>query len=457
MTVFLDEPLPDEALFSVFARYLVEARVGRRMAFLKILTGSGSWLSIGVSHGLDHIAAETSTVWGMTEAEIRDRLTLYPYYASLCGSGARESVEAFSSRRAEWHKIPAPGKLGLRHCESCWKSDRAVGAPRYWRRIHQLPGVITCLKHRQPLNCSGSGASQWLLDTATRFDAGVGINVVGSERQRKARHKFGILCAKVLRGQPDACRYLERSVRIRCARAVGYATDDSVDIARMATDLVAMLGPAYFDLVGIPLHSDRWLRHAFFRSKSEPSGALKYVLLDYLLQDRVDRMAMAGAPVCPSATSIRDGGHRLRAPQIGGQEVHYVCTCGFSFLYASDPMSGARMLRPTHDGFDLLLAAAYLLKRGYSTIRVARHLGMSKRAVEGMLKKQTAFNSWRYQRARARHLAAWIELIDRCGGAGTALASDRGHWRFIAILERSLPNRLIPTNGAPPKKHGDLS
>lgn len=459
MATFLDEPLPDEVLFSVIARYIVDARVEPRGAFLKRLAGSGASLLIGIAHGLDRLAAETATTWGISAAEIRENLTLYPYYATLCSTSAEESIQGDLACRLSWPSGATPGRLGLRHCEMCWEEDIASGIPRYWRRTHQLPGVLTCLTHRHPLNYSGCGASQSLLEVGRRFDAGCSIEPEGSADQREARYRFAALCVKVLGGQQNACRYLERDARIDCARAVGYAAGDSVDIERMADDLADMLGPAYFEKVGISLHNDSWIRRAVFRSKSQPSSVLKYMLVEFLLQDRVDRMDKMGAPVCPGAASANDSKHRLTVRELRAYEVHCVCSCGFSFLCVHDSVTGAGVLQPTYDGLDLSMAAEYLIKRGYSIAEVGHRLGIGRRELEGMLTSQIGVTSWRCQKKRARHLAAWIELIDRHSGADAALAHDCGHWRFVAALRRSLPSKLIPTKGAFPKvaKNGDLS
>ncbi|MPV66877.1 TniQ family protein [Burkholderia sp. BE17] len=459
MALFLDEPLPDEALFSVIARYLVDARVTPRNTFLKATTDPSVSLLTGIARSLDRIASETTMIWGMSAAEIRDRLTLYPYYVVLCNTSTAESIKGDGVYRPSGASSATLGRLGLRHCEMCWKEDIAIGVPRYWRRTHQIPGVLTCLSHRHPLNYSGCGASQTLLETSTRFDVGHRMELRGSTDQCEARFRFASLCAKVLLGTSNACRYLERGVRINCARTVGYSTNDFVDIARMADDLVDMLGPAYFEKVGISLHNESWIRRAFFRSRGEPNSVLKYMLVEFLLQDRADRMEMMRVPVCPRAASAHDRRHRLMVRDLSECEAHCVCMCGFSFLYVSDPVSGTKALRPTHDGLDLSMAAAYLINRNYSIAKVAHRLGVKKGALESMLEQQINVSSWRCQRGRARHLAAWIELIDRCGEADTALAMDCRHWRFIAALERSLPNQLIPTKGTSPKvaKHGDLS
>lgn len=78
VAVFLDMPLPDEALFSVVARYLEDAKVTSRSAFPKYPSGSDVGLLTGIARGLNRIAIETAMVWGMSIDEIRERLNSLP-------------------------------------------------------------------------------------------------------------------------------------------------------------------------------------------------------------------------------------------------------------------------------------------------------------------------------------------------------------------------------------------
>lgn len=459
VAVFLDMPLPDEALFSVVARYLEDAKVTSRSAFPKYPSGSDVGLLTGIARGLNRIAIETAMVWGMSIDEIRERLTLYPYYAELCSPRRGDASQDDSTSKSTWLNRATPGRLGMRHCEMCWKEDIAFDIPRYWRRTHQLPGVLTCLVHRYPLSYSGCAATQSLIATGRQFDGGRCIEPVGSTNQHEARYRFAELSANVLVGRKGACRYLEREARIACARAIGYGNEKSVDIRDMVEGLARLMGYAYFERIGISLRNDYWMRRVLWREKSESSSVLKYVLLEFLLQEYADRMRRVITPICPRAASVADSQHRLSIRELGECESHCICSCGFSFLYSRNSTESAAVLKPTHDGIDLAMTAGYLIARGYSMSKASYHLGVERGKLENMLSVQQKVGSWRCQRRRATHLAAWIELVDRYIEANAALANDRGHWCVVAELERSLPSHLIPSsrtfkNG---EIHGDLS
>jgi hypothetical protein len=44
-----------------------------------------------------------------------------------------------------------PQNERFRFCKSCWADDTEVFGEPYWHRLHQLPGVLVCHLHREPL------------------------------------------------------------------------------------------------------------------------------------------------------------------------------------------------------------------------------------------------------------------------------------------------------------------
>jgi hypothetical protein len=48
-------------------------------------------------------------------------------------------------------KMRQPRNERFRFCKSCWADDTAVFGEPYWHRLHQLPGVMACHLHREPL------------------------------------------------------------------------------------------------------------------------------------------------------------------------------------------------------------------------------------------------------------------------------------------------------------------
>jgi hypothetical protein len=448
MTVYLDELLPDEALFSVIARYLRDGRVAGHREFLMDLLGPNFTLTVGMAGNLDWLAAETAVAWGISATEIRDRLTLHSYFAAISKARGGDAL-SFLNRPSGSQSLSGSiaGRLGLRHCEFCWRSDVAKGDPLYWRRTHQLPGVITCVTHRYPLNYSRSATSLHLARTAMQFDTGRSLVADGSPCQMEAHHGFASLGADVLYGRTDLSGFIDPGNLVDRARLAGYRAGEWVDIARLSSDLLAMFGMDFIKKVGIPSHTDAWIRRALLHSSITPAYAVRVLLLEYLLQDRINRTADSGTPVCPASPSANDREHRLAVRGMWKGCPHYFCSCGFSFLCRSRARSGRIELLPTPDGQDISSAAIILRTRGHSQPWIEHAFALGSGMATRLLEAPVSVSPWRRRTERAKHLVSWVELVDRCGDADAALAGDYRLWLSLGMLSRSLPGRLIPTDG----------
>ena len=262
-----------------------------------------------------------------------------------------------------------------------------------------------------------------------------------------ARYRFALASIDLLNGPRHLSALPGQANRIDCARAVGYRSGESVDVARMFKDLIVMFGTGYFNEIGIPLHTDAWLRRAFFGAANSIHCPARTMLLDFLLRDRVDRMAKTGVPVCPGSSSPQDQEHRILVKGSEEGRHHYFCSCGFSFLCGSKSAAGAIELIPTQEGHDISLAAVILGNRGRSQHWIAGILGLDADYTSRLLAQSSEVRPWRRRTERARHLAAWIELVDRCVDADAALTKDHRLWLSLGRLARSLPESIVPTNG----------
>lgn len=446
MTIFLDYPLPDEALFSVIARYVRDGRVSNHRRFLTNSLGIGARLTVGMACDLAHLAAQTELAWGISAREIRDRMTLHPYFAALCSDSELRSLLSVRYHAGLWSNAAVPGRLGLRHCYQCWKADVDAGKPIYWRRSHQLPGVIACGTHGTFLNFGGSGASLRLLGTAVRFDRGNAIDPPASVAQRNARVKFTRFSTRLLLRRCDVRALVERVARVEAARKCGYAAGNTVDVARMQHDLVETFGAGYFRQVGLPLHSRDWLYDAVFRSSFDSRRALTAALLQYFLQERVDRLGRSGAPVCPASVSRKDRNHRLKLRDTRDGRSHYFCSCSFSFLAAPAGSGGTTSLYPTQDGQDFAKAIAVLHGRGFATAKLARIFDLGRAEILQLLEARVEVVPWKLRTERAKHLATWVELVESCGNADLAFAKNHALWFSLGTLSRAAPDAVRPAD-----------
>lgn len=103
----------------------------------------------------------TAVVVGMSQDELLRHHTLAPFFKALVGLKPSKLGNK-SLRHREAYEKQAPFKLGgkyLRCCKDCADEDFANLGYSYWRRAHQLPGILWCHEHGSQLSIHPKGVS----------------------------------------------------------------------------------------------------------------------------------------------------------------------------------------------------------------------------------------------------------------------------------------------------------
>jgi hypothetical protein len=442
VTVYLDEPLSDEMLFSVIGRYVQVSSVGDTTRFLRFLMGSSSAIATDGASRFEHLAAQTDTVWGRSARTIQDSLTLAPFYSAVFGQIGDPSMSWPNSRCAQWSGFLEPGRPGLRFCRSCWRRDDNLNDPRYWRRSHQLPGVVTCIWHGEILCLAGAAAARRLLTVDTQLDDARPI-VDGSAYEVIVWRAVARLAGQLLRGGCLWEGFSDLGVCLEYAQRCGYGTGGSLDLERMSRDLTMRLGVAYMRVMGVAGNDSIWLRRALLRPTRGSLQSVSTLLVAYLLMDSSARLANSNVAVCPGAKSEHDEDHRITRKTMGDGTPHCFCSCGFSFVcqWSND---GIKSIVPTQMGPDIAVAAAILASRGYSAEKIAGVFGLEVRDVERQIRYGIEVRPWHRRTVRARHLASWIRLVDHLGDASLAFHRDVRLWRQVAPFAGVFPEGMTP-------------
>lgn len=159
MILHLPKPYPDEILYSVIARYLVHTGGLSATLLHKNFFGILSKPQVDLPGGLDLLAEATWPTWKMTGEEIANNLTLLPYYSRYLQSDKinkylqllkcqeigqfRKSITVNGNRVLQ--------QRHLRYCKTCKEIDLNCYGETYWRRHHQIQGVLICTKHDELL------------------------------------------------------------------------------------------------------------------------------------------------------------------------------------------------------------------------------------------------------------------------------------------------------------------
>jgi Tn7-like transposition protein D/TniQ len=151
-------PLPDELFYSLCARYGDRVRYSDIEAVNKELFGArGMSASVGMPSHLGRFAASLPPHHELTVQRLIDKHTLFPFYGPFLPVKryARVRKDMEGSDGSAIHKCAGitPSNVRqhdwLRYCPACITEDRrALDRGCYWRRLHQVPGVEVCPRHK---------------------------------------------------------------------------------------------------------------------------------------------------------------------------------------------------------------------------------------------------------------------------------------------------------------------
>lgn len=160
MLSYFPKIYPDELLYSILARFHRHTCSGSPKQTLDDLFGSRSVrASIALQGSLGALCDRIPLGRGLTPGRLARDTTLFPYYTAFePAEVARSGQEAMVSGSAEAihvrlgiaaSKVPVPACL--RYCPECRSQMLREQGELYWRRVHQLPGVLVCPDHCTPL------------------------------------------------------------------------------------------------------------------------------------------------------------------------------------------------------------------------------------------------------------------------------------------------------------------
>jgi hypothetical protein len=181
MISHIEGPHEDEPLFSLLARIYGGLIGPSRAQFAQHLFGNPRLvIPFDFPCGIDALAQKIGARVGLTAEDLIQDHTMFPIAAFLMAAEQAERVKlAMRSDRAvamnllKWQRDRAQD--GLRHlnfCAKCRARDIRRHNYTWWRRIHQVPGVIYCPWHNEPLEVSQFVLGQfWKLDYPEADDA----------------------------------------------------------------------------------------------------------------------------------------------------------------------------------------------------------------------------------------------------------------------------------------------
>lgn len=154
-------PYPDETLYSVICRY--DFRKSRRSfrGTSEEMFGKRIALNTNIPQCVGRLAKHLPQNSGLTSEYLINSTTSFPYFVPFLTTTRKDTFMEYMQsdtgldKRKYFalgiSKLRQPKNLYLRFCKSCWKEDIHKYGEPYWRRVHQLPGVLMCHHHGEPL------------------------------------------------------------------------------------------------------------------------------------------------------------------------------------------------------------------------------------------------------------------------------------------------------------------
>ncbi|SAK74358.1 hypothetical protein AWB75_04136 [Caballeronia catudaia] len=413
MTTALSTPYHDEHLYSTIARYMKDVGVSEQGNATRALFGDAQPGRGEILCGLDHIARETHAVWNMSAIEIAERFTLLPYFTRFVAPQVKESAYASTIRGG----LPRPyAILGLlrttvkcadklRFCAQCVEEDVSAGREPYWRRVHQLPGVFICTRHRTLLRISDVPFRSWRNNSACWHTLQAEIPSGATPAKRRSDLWLGnphvvdvmvnsaalLYDAPRVQGPPTYEYYFSR------ARENGFeCRAGCIDSKALCASFSRMFGEEFLEACGLSVAgsgcADPWpLKLMVSRWRKHTYQPLQHVVLEHffdaLTDERPSLLNSTATPeaqlTCPNRFARHGVGHVLDRVALhegpnGNPVGRASCACGFWFSFR---LCDKRTSEPVVDrvlgyGDDMRDYARRLRLEGMSRSEIAETMGL---------------------------------------------------------------------------------
>jgi hypothetical protein len=163
LTIF-PTPYPDETIYSVICRLRLRLGQPSYYSLGQKLIGGHLSLTTPMPYGIGRLASHLPEKSELTAEYLINKTTLFPYFAPFLPDGRKSAFLEYMSGKTisknyavagfDMGNIRQPKHLHLKLCESCWREQVQTYDEPYWQRIRQLPGILICPHHEEPLKDS---------------------------------------------------------------------------------------------------------------------------------------------------------------------------------------------------------------------------------------------------------------------------------------------------------------
>ncbi|MBT3072197.1 TnsD family transposase [Rhodomicrobium sp. Az07] len=376
MLSYFPQVYPGELLYSVLARYHRHTGSSSPKGTAEELFGRSTAIAaVDLQGSLGVLAERIPPGRGLTSEALAREHTLYPYYTSfeppemaahVLRSLVQGSADGVHLKLGIAASTVSPPEH-LRYCLSCRAEMLARSGELYWRREHQLPGVLVCPEHGCPLADSSVRLTMTNRHEFVAAHEGNCAAVAVVPSWAEDRHAVELLrwiavASAALLCAPPRSGNLQEEYR-RGAIERGFGKGNRIAQGKLAAAYAAMIGP----IARILPEADGsdWLSE-MTRKHRKAFHPLRHVLFRLFLEGQERRKPSPfGTGPWPCLNRLADHyGRRV----VTRMQLHYdrghaiarfTCICGHVYALADGARSKPRILEfgPLFDeGFRGLVA-----------------------------------------------------------------------------------------------------
>ncbi|MET0105009.1 MAG: TnsD family Tn7-like transposition protein [Sedimenticola sp.] len=459
--LYVPKPYPDELLYSLFGRFGRHLGIRSPKHVLDNLFESRTTIAtVDLPSRLSRLRWLIEGRWNVQMEEAIWERTLFPYYAAY---RPEVQVERFISAMIEDSPHNLHTTMGvcatsvaipqnLRFCQDCKDQDLEGHGETYWRRSHQLPGVLVCPIHGKPLinsNISLRPLGRHEFTAASNVDtlAGTFQEPVKKKDWEMAR-RIASKCDELLRrpsGVQEGLSHAELITELSSKGFIGSYGEGE----RLENEFIQFYGESLLGLLEPTLHEKGtlpWLRQMHLKPDRRLQP-IRYIMLElFLSQIGVKPVEMPfgkGPWRCMNWLS-----DHYQQPVVEQMEIiptkrgsegavgRFTCSCGFQYTQDADRIDQEKPKSIVRFGPLFDKRSKELKEQGLSTRAVAKMLGVDWKTADRMISGNGDKEARREQEQKLKikqDQAAWLALIDENRDLGVKAVRD---------LDRALYARL---------------
>lgn len=370
MLTYFPEIYPDELLYSVLGRLKCHCGIlsAHRLmidAFDRHNVQAGAFWQTD----LWRLAANIPASRGLTKQRLAVETTLLPYMTAFEPQKVRDWAFAALTGDNEYAR-PKSNWLGrgdvrfpsiLRYCPTCRMEMLKQRGELYWRREHQLPGVLVCSNHGSPLADSlvdlvHTGNQEYVAADELNCPPNPALPGWANQREVVELLMYISKASAVLLTSPPLARPLaawgeEIQIALR-ARGFGRGRC-GIDQLALRKAFLNQFGPIFYIMPDAA--PDTWLLK-IARKHLKGFAPIRHILFRRLIESLP--MEVASNPFGPGPWPCRNSlAKHFGEPVITNCRLHkttrgktigvFRCSCGYVFSTAADSANRARVLDRT--------------------------------------------------------------------------------------------------------------